>query len=1036
MPSCDAIAIRRAILAPCLLAAGTLAAGETVVEVRTLGTVAIDSGATTPLPPPAKDLLLLWSAEDGRRIAAGEVVFRFDPTPLRRQLDDRRRAARIARLEHERRTAERRAELDTLESERLRLRADLARTQAAIAGAGQRAAERLPLLRGELAAAQLAAEIAEREAVRQRTERDHGRISAAQAEAAERAAEMARQAVAGPALALRLAEAPPREPDELADLRLRARELAVKLGLRDDGTEDPALGIGARISMARTQIEADLAARRSEVERAEAELREGERDERDRTPLAWVRIAGTDPGGVQRQFRFLPPGRAQPGWESDHGAPFDGRQGWDRQLAADELLWREAAAPTAAPIAAAPGAPRRQGARRRATGTAAPFSGGLALVARPARWSFAVPNGAYSITIGTGDDRSWDGAVLRVEDVPVLQPGRLEAGLRQSPSVQVMVRDGRLDLDLGDGEEKALRAPVDGILVLRPDTRPGQRIDDAAEPLAVLAADAAIMVDALVPQELAPLLDPQRHPAVEGPLAARIALAGVELHRRDGAAIPAGIATVGAQNVRFLRGERQWSGGNPADNTAREVRLRPEASAGAALVQGETVEVVLRFALPPGSTALPPHLVRIDRDGAAIAPRAGGAELPVEAVRLGRAIAVSTETSPAGLLPPPPRRTGPVADAQGRFRGEVVPGDRTRVAIQWIWGRVESLVPDGSQVEAGQVVLSVYNPQIEADQERQERERRAAVQRVLAAAEQRRQGLARAQGEHAARVVAEAAARERLRRLSADDPAGAETQRRRLAQADADQTAAATALARQRALTLPDASDLAAAEVAVRRGALAASRARLDAAAWELSLDWSGALRATGEWQDRVADLARRDSELAEAAAQERINTLSDRIDMERAVEGNRWLRHFERWRQVKAPVSGRILFQTGWNDQTQRSEKIGPEFPVWSGMTVAEVVDERELRFSVELPEDRFPGLAAGAACEIEFEAAPGRSVPARLIEFGRAFVIPRDRLQADDAAETVTSRRAFTALAAFSPTDELRRLIATGAKGWVRIP
>ena len=42
-------------------------------------------------------------------------------------------------------------------------------------------------------------------------------------------------------------------------------------------------------------------------------------------------------------------------------------------------------------------------------------------------------------------------------------------------------------------------------------------------------------------------------------------------------------------------------------------------------------------------------------------------------------------------------------------------------------------------------------------------------------------------------------------------------------------------------------------------------------------------------------------------------------------------------------------LFLTGWNDQTQRSEKVGKEFPVWGGMTVAEVTPEVAMLF-VEL--------------------------------------------------------------------------------------
>lgn len=59
-----------------------------------------------------------------------------------------------------------------------------------------------------------------------------------------------------------------------------------------------------------------------------------------------------------------------------------------------------------------------------------------------------------------------------------------------------------------------------------------------------------------------------------------------------------------------------------------------------------------------------------------------------------------------------------------------------------------------------------------------------------------------------------------------------------------------------------------------------------------------------------------------------------------------------------------------------------------------------------------------------------------AKLIEIGRAFTLPRDRLVGDDAHETVSNRRAFGITASFTPSDELRRILSTGAKGWLRIP
>lgn len=1020
-----------------------LAAAESAVEVRTVGAVAIDSGATRQLNAPAKDLILSWVGVSGRPVRPGEVVMRFDPVLIDAQLDDRRRAAAIARMENARTVAQRQGEIEALLSEQRRLRADLATVRASIALAEAQDPERLALLRADLRAARLAADIAAREAGRTRVEREQGRSSLAQAETAEQSAAAARRGIEPAELALQLSEHPPEEPLDLAALRIRERDLAVRLGLGADGAEDAALGIAARIAAAKSQIDADLAARRTELERFDVDLKQSERDVHDHTPLVWISVAAEGSADKPLRFRFAPPGKAVPqGWRADHGQPFAQDHGWDRALAADELAWREPPTPAAAAEGAPPragggaGRPPGGGGRRRSGGGGGSFSGGLALISSPARWALSLPDGAYTVTVALGDDREWDGARLRVEGEDLGLPARCGSGTAES-TVQVQVRDGRLDVEVADSEIKAVRASAAGTVVLQPHAQPGLRVQDPSWTLAYLAAPDAFLVDALVLQDLAPLLAPGRVAGPAGaPLAERIVLSGAELVRHDGSRIAAEIVSVGAQSVRHARGERAWDAGNPADNTARELRLRPCLAAGTpALRQGETVEVVLRFALPEGATALPPHLVRIDRDGAVIHPRGAG-DVAVQAVRLGHATVVAAAVHEADLLPPPPSRRGPVEDARGRFRGEVVPGARTRVSLQWIWGRVESLVADGSQVAAGDVVLNIYNPQIDADREKNDRERKAAIQRVLAAAEQRRQGLIRAQGEHAARVVAETDARLRLRRQLEADPLGQLAIRQERERVAIALESASVQRARLATLSAADADEVAKAELAQARAALDQQRAELSAAAQFLRLDWLKGRDLAESWRDSVAALALRDAELAEMAVQERINTLSDRIAMDRAVEGDWWQRFFETRRRVKAPAGGRILFQTGWNDQTQRSEKIGKEFPVWGGMTVAEIVDESELRFLAELPDDRFPGLAAGQICEIEFEGAVGRPVEAKLIEIGRAFTIPRDRLTGDDARETVSNRRAFGITAAFTPSDELRRILSTGAKGWLRIP
>lgn len=1038
-------------LVPSLFLACTLGAAE--IEVHSVADTVTDSGATTQLNAPGKDLILSWAAPDGQLVGTGEVVFRFDTTLIERRLADLQRAAGIARLEFDRSMAQRRSSLQGLEGERRKLRADHAALAAAIQVAQQRDPDQIELLLAQKRQAELAAAIAEREATRITDEHQRGTASVEALESAVRAAALARAAVAGPELAWRLAVEPDGEPTSLQVQRIRLQGLAVKLGLGNDGAEMPMLGIGAQISNLVRQIESDETSWRTNLERSEGELREAERDVQDRTPLIWIEVRPAAGGDPLLRVRFAPPDRKLPEGFVQAGT-------WDRDLGADELIWRDElpaskaskpntggqgggrmggrGGPTPGAAPGGGGGGGGGGGRSRRGGAAAlgGFSGGLVLLAKPATWSHALPAGRYAVRLGLGDLRDWDGAAIRIEGRPLALPPRLGPG-EKTFTQEVEVADGNLDITVADNEIKAVRAQGPGVVSHQGHAYVGFRIQDPARTLSFQSDPTTFVLDTLVAQELAPLLAANRPEAPStAPLADRVRVVGLEALRSGGQRLPLTVVSIGAQNVRYTRGEREWSTGNPADNTAREVRLRPQAGHHGQLAPGEQVGLVLRFQVPDGATALPPHLVRIDRLGAVVRERGATADRPVEAIRIGDNVLVAAQVEADRLIPPPPRAAGPRLDAQGRFGGEVIPGQRTRVALPWLWGRVESLVADGSQVELGQVVLTVYNPQMDSDRERQERERKAAVQNIIAAAEARRQNQARAKDDHAARLSAEQEARIRLRRFLEPDPKGdldrREAGRRMVEQA----TAARLRSERLAGLSDADREDLADAEVAVQRAQLSAARNSLDEAAWLVRHDWFAAHDLAAAWIDKVQALARRESELAESAQQERISTLADRIAMDRAVEGNRWERYFASNRMIKAPAAGRILFQTGWNDQAQRSEKIGEEFPVWSGMSVAEIVDERTLSFTAELPDEVFPRLSSGTACEIEFDAAPGRPVAAVLSEVGRAFVIPRDRLLGDGEGQPVTSRRAFTAIVSFTPPEELRARLATGAKGWLRVP
>ncbi|MEK7415521.1 MAG: hypothetical protein AAB263_19630, partial [Planctomycetota bacterium] len=866
----------------CLLACclpTMVAAGESAyVDVHEVGRVAIDSGVTLRLNPPAKDLVVAWIAADGTRVAPGDVVVRFDSVLIQDGLPARQRALAIAKMELERARSSRLDAIADLESRRHQLRGDYRTVRAQIERLLRVDPEQIALLQAEYQNAVLAAEIAERENGRCQAELAQGRISVESARAATHAAEQARLAVARPQQAVQLAQHPDELSHELVVLRQRCADIGGQLGVHPDGSEDPRKGIGERITALNSQIEADLNTVRGNVDKLAAELHESIRDLRDHTPMVSVDITTLPSKQVVARYLFAPSGHNVAGSTAvDRGLPFTAVRGygWSRPCSVDELVWRDKV--ESKPLPAGMGTTgSKDGGKGRTRkkvdggrGGQSGYVGGVALIAEPATWSCSLPSGRYAVKVGLGDNCDWDGAVVRIEGKPLSVPVRIPVGITEADT-EVDVTDGRLDIAIGDAEMKTIRAPVAGAVVAQGTVKAGFRVTDQGQSLAFLAGPESLVVDVLVAQDLAPMLG-RAKPRDGGDLQSRIRLNGIEVRRLNGVGMSAEIQEVGAQSVRYSRNPDDREDGNPADRIARELRLALPKAERAELIVGQAVDVRLRFSVPDGATTLLPHLVRIDREGAVIQEVEAVHERGVQAVRIGRQVVVDALIDPTHLRSPGPRQTGPIESSDGRFRGEVVPGARTRVSLSWVRGRVETLLPDGSQVKAGDVVLTIHDPKMEADSERAARDRQAAIREVLAAAERRHQDQLNVSSAHETRIVAETQARTALRQLyDVDDVAQLNVRLDEdLARLHAD--AARESSGRLAQLKVPPSDDVARAKVNLELALLNQDRARLSASAWDLALDWVKSKDTAASWLDRVAALGQREAEMDESTVQERI---------------------------------------------------------------------------------------------------------------------------------------------------------------------
>ena len=984
------------------------------IRAEFTGFVEADRTRLNNLMPPGTRLVVARFAMPGKQVAAGEQVMEFDTQLVERELPQKA---------SERDEAEIRYRLDLLKLDReradlvdqiARATADLATARARLAavGADDAAETALARSRADLAASEAAR--AERDLGRMRVRSDSGDASAQQLADAVHAAAVARFAAEKSAAAAARVAGRDRSA-ERGRLLLDEARLMGSLGLvRDAGGEraDPAQGLPARLAQNGSKRIAQEAALAGERDARRTAWQETVRELHDHCPLGAIELvpAAGEPIRVD-----LTSGEPASGWKRDDGAPFDAVRGWgwDRDL------------------------------RGRFAGSGAKPEDTWCLVRGAAVWSATLPDGAWTLRLTLGSDAEWGGVVVRVDGgegaKSAYVSNQLAANQHPVAEVPVTVHGGRLRLLIGGEPGRHLYAPVAGTFLLHPRTERGRKVDWRGRPLCYIVEPAAVRISARAPADVAALLTVVK--TADGDLRTRSATTTVEVVPPGQASCIGTVASVGTKPAGTRTGPGGWNEeepGAPQDLTHREVfvGLPPADAARAGLRSRVAVRVA---AVPPaGIAVVPPWMVAWRASSAWI--RVAGAWRKVEAMRAGPRTLVAglepgtTLHAPIGEPPADEAVPAATADADGGFAGEVVAGERVRVMQLGGWGRVATFVADGSEVKAGDELLTLYNPVIDQQRDQLERERRQSDRSFAEAAAARRERLIQAGDQRREDQIAEGRARFALGDARRPDDGLAEAAVGR-ARGELDAAHARAAEGAMRGLAVPPAGELADRAADAERARVADERAALEEARTANAKDWLAAADADGAWREALAVLGQKEAKDLLARAEDRAATAKAAAALEGSRQGQAWIADFDRNKVLRSPAAGRLYWLLAWNDQTRSRGKLTKDVWVWGGMPVAEIVDMGRLSFTVELPEALYPRMAKGLAARVRFPVLGDRRLAATVANVGQALAAPRDAADAG-LDEKVADLRVFTLTLDLAIPPDARGQVQPGLRGILELP
>jgi len=993
----------------------TVRAGGTTIELTFPGKVVAGKEGVISYKPPAHHLVVDRAEPKGKSLDLGEPLYVYGSAGIRQEIPKQRLASTEAARTYSLRARELDRDLYDLSAELRDAEAELRVAETELKALKTADPELDELLDRQLAYARHQAAVLEK---RYRSREHLHRLGHVSREILDRARLEHVQAV----LAVHTAEAERRAasrgaaPANVRLKELKVEDLEARLGGKDGDAQH---GVLAKIEAVKGNLEGRRKAFLEESRRAEDGLHYLVKSSWDHVPIGWIELHGEDEPPLRVSFQPAD-SAVPPGWLADSGAAYDEERGFGWNKDRTEIMFQ-----------------------REGTGT----NTSLAVVRGQAAWRCRSGKGRLRIVLGIGDDREWQGALVRVNRKPIYVANRVNRGEYPRVTHELDSKDDHVLIQFGGPHEKTLLSEVKGVVLTEEESaRTGDKIRDTAEPSAFVAQPAQYRADIRVPREYAELfraVGEDQSPANSDELHRlrdRLALTEARVVTADGLRLAGRVAQVGRtpvslsfvpeMTVGFLYGTRPKERG-------RRITLTFSPDSATKLNLDSTLTAIATFRVPDNVTWAPSHFVGREGNRPFVVPAGTGRKQWVSGMRLGHVfLAVSGLEPGARLRRPVPEDVERPQDILA-FDGEVVPGARTIVAVpRRIEGRVEDLLPDGSDVKAGEWILTVYDPWSEEKRERMDLARSRARNKYLQAARDRRVKTVEANIEHGNRILAEKVARTQLRALDHIEPlvrVAAENAHRA---ARFDYEHASSVVRRLEA-------DSATSEAVLADYRLDGELARIFADSRYINLvttarsnSWLDRAYAELEWRSARNDLDARDKVLAMNRKEEEIARIEAKREMEAALDADRdvnreHMRHFEMHSRFRAPATGRLFYWKAFNELTERFEKVDKEFQVRPTQVLGEVLDLGALAFAAELPDIYYTRIVPGTEAMLLFEHLEGLQLPARVEDVGLEFY--PDWEKGGVKSDMVSNQKVFKVVFAFEPPDEFKEQLLPGVKGRV---
>jgi len=649
-----------------------------------------------------------------------------------------------------------------------------------------------------------------------------------------------------------------------------------------------------------------------------------------------------------------------------------------------------------------------------------------ALVLRSeAQWRCDLPPGRYQVVFTLGDAAEWNCMYAAVGEQVLVAINRLLPGESRTVTAEVEVGSDRsLVIDIGL-PQKSVLASSDGAVKNQTWIRLGRAIRNNP-PALYLTPDAKLLVRYRVHFLQLPFFEQSTNVTRR-----------LELLNSRGEWVPAGAVKIADDPVAYFPGvEANHIGGEedrPEERTAREVSIEVPAAFGDGFAFAS--HVMCRAVAEPSDAvvAVPAYLVLEGDDGLFVQPAAAAASLrAVKGMRFDQVYLLEQGVAAGDRLRRPKAGEG-TADAF-RYTGEVVAATAVPMVVPVnSWARIEDLIPNGSVVKEGDLVVTLYRPEENASAVKSASKAVSAETTFLEAIDEQQAAFvaqisAQAQSLQEEKLAADLVAEQRRNDLA------------ELAQAEESQKAIELefALIEQRVKELAgsEATRLAYDEAKRKRDELRLKleQQNLQRIASFRKRDFTVNLSQRFTWTKAKQELAMREAKIflhlkqQDALGQKASSLLED------GVEDRDLGRDFDSQRHMKAPADGNVFYLTGYNDLAKRNERIDKEFVVWNGLTIANILDMSTLAFEIRFPETAYHRISLDMEVPIELEDLDGRILLGRVTKKGRSLYVPPVQNASEQAL--IQLNRVFDVTLKFSVPADLEDRLRPGLRGSVVLP